>query len=232
MYKNIPKADIEVLYPNVKIGMNFKDKLMLGLPAIGAGLGVIFKSLSTIVIVVGLLVALITGKQAIANEDAMKGAIAFLSLLAVFGGFMFKQYVAYKNKRIAFLKNVTDTLFFKSLDSNSGVFNMVIDSAEEEECKEVILAYYHLLTNPQGFTQEELDDHIENWLEEKFQTKVDFNVDKAVQKLEKLVGKLEDDDNAPDVHLLKNDNGKLTVVDIDDSKTIIDYVWDNIFQYN
>jgi transcriptional/translational regulatory protein YebC/TACO1 len=110
---------------------------------------------------------------------------------------------------------------------------MLIDAAEEEESKEVILAYYHLLTNPQGLDQEELDNTIENWLEEKFQAQVDFDVDKAVKKLEKLVGKLEDSDDAPDVNMLEKDgDGKLKVRDIDDSKTIIDYVWDNIFQYN
>ncbi|BBM83540.1 DUF3754 domain-containing protein [Candidatus Uabimicrobium amorphum] len=233
MYKSIPKADIEVLFPNVEIGMNFKDKLMLGLPAIGAGLAMIPKIIPTVIIVFGLVMTLVFGKKAVDDQDLMKGAIAGLSLLAVIGGFMFKQYVKYKNKRIEFLKSVTDTLFFKSLDCNAGVFNMLVDAAEEEESKEVILAYYHLLTNPQGLTQDELDDTIEHWLEEKFQAQVDFDVEKAVLKLEKLVGKLEDNDDAPDVHMLaKGGDDKLKVRDIDDSKTIIDYVWDNIFQYN
>lgn len=233
MYKSIPKADIEVLFPNVKIGMNFKDKLMLGLPAVGGGIAVLAKVVPQLLIIVGIIVALISGEKAVREQDAMQAAIAGLSLLAVFGGFLFKQYVKYKNKRIEFLKSVTDTLFFKNLDCNAGVFNMLVDAAEEEESKEVILAYYHLLTNPQGLTQEELDDTIEHWLEEKFQAQVDFDVDKAVLKLEKLVGKLEDNDSAPDVHMLTKDgDGKLSVCDIDDSKTIIDYVWDNIFQYN
>ncbi|WP_372366542.1 TMEM143 family protein [Candidatus Uabimicrobium sp. HlEnr_7] len=233
MYKSIPKADIEVLFPNVQIGMNFKDKLMLGLPAIGAGIAMIPKLIPTIIIITGLVIAMITGKEALAKNDVMQGVIAALSLLAVMGGFLFKQYVKYKNKRIEFLKSVTDTLFFKNLDCNGGVFNMLIDAAEEEESKEVILAYYHLLTNPQGLDQEELDNTIEEWLEKKFQAQVDFDVDKAVKKLEKLVGKLEDDDNSPDVNMLeKGQDNKLKVRGIDDSKTIIDYVWDNIFQYN
>lgn len=233
MYKSIPKADIEVLFPNVQIGMNFKDKVMLGLPAIGAGLAMIPKIIPTLIVVFGLVATLVFGAEAVEKKDLMKGAIAGLSLLAVIGGFIFKQYVKYKNKRIEFLKSVTDTLFFKNLDCNAGVFNMLIDAAEEEESKEVILAYYHLLTNPQGLSQEDLDNTIEEWLEEKFQAQVDFDVDKAVKKLEKLVGKLEDDDNAPDVNMLEKDGeGKLKVRGIDDSKTIIDYVWDNIFQYN
>merc|ERR1711976_592852 len=104
--------------------MNFKDKLMLGLPAVGGGIAVLAKVVPQLLII---------GEKAVREQDAMQAAIAGLSLLAVFGGFLFKQYVKYKNKRIEFLKSVTDTLFFKNLDCNAGVFNMLVDAAEEEE---------------------------------------------------------------------------------------------------
>ena len=35
-YKNIPHYDLELLFPNLKISMNLKDKLMLSVPAVGA----------------------------------------------------------------------------------------------------------------------------------------------------------------------------------------------------
>lgn len=229
LYKTIPKADIEVLFPNVQIRMNLKDRLMLILPAIGAALAMLVKVAPALVAVGILLYAFVTQEEA-ASFDT-KALISCATILAVFAGFGFKQYVKYKNKRISFLKSVTDTLFFKGLDTNAGVLNMLIDSAEEEESKEVILAYYHLLCNPQGLTEEELDNLIETWLEEKFQTQVDFDVEKALAKLVKLTGKL--DENGPDIHLLEKDaDGKYKVRNIDDSKTVIDYVWDNIFQYS
>ena len=162
MYKNIPKADLEVLFPNVEISMNMKDKAMLTVPAIGAGLAMLPKLLPTLAILIGLIIAFVSGKEAIQQADVMKGVVSALSLLVVLGGFAFKQYVKFKNKKIQFLKQVTDTLFFKNLVCNAGVFSALIDSAEDEECKEVFLAYYHLLTSEKPLTQEELDDKIEN----------------------------------------------------------------------
>ena len=163
--------------------------------------------------------------------------LASVSVFIVIGAFAFKQFVKYKNKKIQFLKDVTDTLFFKNLVCNSGVFNSLIDAAEEEECKEVFLAYYHLLTHPEPMNQEELDDLIEQWLEDKTATKIDFNVDKALQKMEKLKGKVvregQSEEEVPEIPMLsRNSAGKCQVLPIDDAKTVIDYVWDNIFQYN
>ena len=40
------------------------------------------------------------------------------------------------------------------------------DAAEEEETKEIILVYYHLLTSPDPLTPAQLDDRIERWMEE------------------------------------------------------------------
>ena len=36
LYKNIPHHDLELLFPNLKIIMTLKDKLMLAIPALGA----------------------------------------------------------------------------------------------------------------------------------------------------------------------------------------------------
>ena len=163
--------------------------------------------------------------------------LASVSVFIMIGLFAFKQFIKYKNKKIQFLKDVTDTLFFKNLVCNAGVFNSLIDAAEEEECKEVFLAYYHLLTNPEALDQEALDNLIEEWLEDKTATKIDFNVDKALEKMERLKGKVvqegQSEEDVSEIPLLTRDaNGKCKVLPIDDAKTVIDYVWDNIFQYN
>ncbi|WP_369817760.1 DUF3754 domain-containing protein [Planktothricoides sp. SR001] len=52
----------------------------------------------------------------------MPALIASGSLLVTLGGFAFKQYNSYKNKQIQFQKNVTETLFFRNLAINVGVF--------------------------------------------------------------------------------------------------------------
>lgn len=229
LYKNIPQADLEMLFPNVEISMTLKDKLFLGVPAIGAGVPVLLKILPNLLIILGIIGAVMAGRE-IQRGEVMGTIIAALSGLVVVGGFIFKQYVKFKNKRIKFLKNVSDTLFFKNLVSNAGVFNSLIDAAEDEECKEVFLAYYHLLTSDKPLTREELDDKIEEWLEEKFETHIDFDVDKALQKMQALTGKLEDGQEA--TILTINPDKTCKLLGIDDSKTVIDYIWDNIFQYN
>ena len=44
------------------------------------------------------------------------------------------------------MKALADSLYFKNLDNNAGVFHHLVDAAEEEEFKEAVLAYYFLLT--------------------------------------------------------------------------------------
>jgi hypothetical protein len=241
MYKNIPQADLEVIFPNVQVSMAMKDRLMLFGPAGVGAIPVMLKALPGI-LALGLAIAFFTPKLAEfiglppvdpTKKDEVLGALILgLTGIGILGGFVFKQYVAYKNKRIKFLKDLSDTLFFKALDFNGGVFNALVDAAEEEECKEAILAYYHLLITKGGLTQEQLDDQIEEWLEQQHNAKVDFNVEKALKKLSGMKGKLEEEDNAPEVALVSEKNGLYTVPKLDDAKTVIDYVWDNLFQYS
>jgi len=244
LYKNIPKFDLELLYPNVHIGMTTKDRLMFGVPAIGAAIPILIKVLPSLGVMIGIIALLIWGPSAITKtldvtEDSMRNyspvLMALLSMVVALGGFAVKQYTNYKNKQIVFQKTVTDTLFFRNIDTNGGVFNMLIDSAEEESTKEIILAYYHLLTHPTPLTQEQLDDLIEKWLEQKFETKIDFDVTKAVENLMSLRGQFVDSQTNQETEaalLTRTPSGHCQVLDIDEAKIVLDYVWDNIFQYN
>jgi hypothetical protein len=50
-----------------------------------------------------------------------------------------RQYIKYKSKHLGFLKKVTGVLFFKSLGVGQGVLSAVVDSAEEDESKVMLL---------------------------------------------------------------------------------------------
>jgi hypothetical protein len=168
-------------------------------------------------------------------KNIMPALIASLSLLVTLGGFAFKQYNSYKNKQIQFQKNVTETLFFRNLAINVGVFQSLIDAAEEE-CKEIILVYYHLLTNPEPMTPEALDDMIEQWMNEKFNPKIDFGIQGPLQNLQTIRGQgmkdTEEPENIREVPLLTYDQqGCCQVLSLDDAKAAIDYVWDNAFLF-
>lgn len=243
LYKNIPKYDLEFLFPNVKTSMTWKDRLLFGVPAIGAAVPIAFKVLPQLLIIIGVILFLTGTKVAIDQlritekdvSDITSILLAILSLVMALGGFAFKQYTNYKNKQIKFQKSVTDTLFFRSLASNVGVFQYIIDAAEEEECKEIILVYYHLMTSNEPLTPEQLDDRIEQWMAEKFGTKIDFDINKAIRNLEGIRGKIVKEGAEAgmlEVPLVTSDGeGYCQVLSLDEAKTVIDYVWDNAFQY-
>ena len=162
--------------------------------------------------------------------------IASLSLLVTLGGFAFKQYNSYKNKQIKFQKKVTETLFFRNLAINVGVFESLIDAAEEEECKEIILVYYHLLTNQEAMTPAQLDHAIEEWMAQKFNTTIDFDINGPLGNLQTIRGKIvqegEKEEEITEVPLLSYDEqGCCQVLSLDQAKTVIDYVWDNAFLF-
>lgn len=160
------------------------------------------------------------------------GLIFIKAVLVTLGGFAFKQYTNYKNKRIKFQKKVTETLFFRNLDSNAGVFQALIDAAEEEECKKIILVYYHLLTSHGGLTPQELDDQIESWMEKKFDIQIDFDIQGPLRNLETIRGRYVGDDFAQEAPLLTYDSqGCCRVLPLDEAKCVLDDVWDNVFSY-
>lgn len=246
LYKNIPKNDIEFLFPNVKISMTLKDRLMLVVPAIGAGVPIILRIVPQLLLILGVIVFLAFGPSYVeklnlrANPEDVRNMTGILlassSLLVTLGGFCFKQYSKYKTKQIKFQKQVTDTLFFKNIANNSGVFQTLIDDAEEEECKEIILVYYHLLTSNTSLTPEQLDNKIEAWMEQNFDTKIDFDINGPLNNLTKIQGKIvrdgEDEDEISEIPLLTYDeNGCCQVLPLDDAKQLIDYIWDNAFSY-
>ena len=65
-----------------------------------------------------------------------------------------------------------------------------------------------------------LDNTIEDWLDQEYETKIDFEIDDALNKLEKLELMSQDKD------------GILTVVSLDKALEKMDYIWDNFFDYN
>lgn len=242
-FKNVPKADLEILFPNVRIRMTWKDRLMFLLPALGAGISTLFKISANILILIGaILITLkltsIAERLGVTPEQIPSSVVPLIatlaSILVVLGGFAIKQYMNYKNKFVEFMNDVTQTLFFKSISVNAGVFQCLIDAAEEEECKEALLAYYHLLTAGRTFTKEELDQYIENWFVENHQTHVDFDVEDALEKLKKLKSTIEMPNGKVEERAIveRNDDGTLQVLPLDQSIRVLDCIWDNIFRYN
>lgn len=219
LFKNIPKADIEMLFPNATPKMSTLDKILMGGIGVGAGVPLLLAKVLPAVPAIIAVIAAMFAKESYDNNKLMQSAIQGLVGVAALGGFLFKQYMGYKNKKLKFAKILSDNLYFRNLDNNGGVFYHLIDAAEEEECKEAVLAYYFLLTHGRSLTEEQLDDMIEQWFEKQHNILIDFEVDDAVGKLQKLgIGQLKD--------------GQWSVLSLAESKERIDHIWDNIFSYN
>jgi hypothetical protein len=244
-YKNVPQLDIDLLFPNVTTSMTWKDRLLFGIPAIGAAIPLLLKALPNLLLLLAAILLVfkatslveLLGVEPDKLRNLMPILVATLSFAIALGGFAFKQYTNYKNKKIKFQKDVTDTLFFKNLANNDSVFQRLVDMAEEEECKEIILVYYHLLTSPKPLNPEQLDSHIETWMEEKLGTSINFDIHGPLNNLQDIRGqvirKAEDADTAPEISLLAYDNqGFCRVLPLEDALTVLDHVWDNAFRYN
>ena len=117
------------------------------------------------------------------------------------------------------MKALSDNLYFKNLDNNTGVFYNLIDAGEEEEVKEALLAYFILLTEKRPVEKAELDDLIEKWLETGWNCKINFEIDDAIKKLERL-------------ELVTRDGDVLQCRPLAEAKRKLDHVWDNYFKYN
>ena len=244
-YKNVPQLDIDLLFPNVTTRMTWKDRLLFGVPAIGAAVPLLLKALPNILLLIAAILLVLNATPLIEALDiepdqlrnVMPVLVATLSLGMTLGGFAFKQYTTYKNKKIKFQKDVTDTLFFKNLANNDSAFGRLIDIAEEEECKEIILVYYHLLISQEPLNPEQLDSKIETWMEKKLGTTINFDINGPLNNLQDIKGEVsrntEQADSAAEISLLTYDSqGFCHVLPLEEAMVLLDQVWDNAFRYN
>lgn len=240
LYKNIPRYDLEVLFPNLEARMNLRDKLLFGVPALAAAGSVLFKSLSQIAVVIGVVLILIFGREAaqarfsvdeeLTAADFVTLWAAVSSFLVGFGAVAFRQWNSYRSKKLKFQKEITETLFFKNIASNASVFYALVDEAEEEECKQMLLVYYHLMRADKPMTPEDLDDAIEAWFEQKFGVKIDFDIETTVQCLEAVRGPLPG--RGEEAALIRRDaDGRCRALPLDTANELVDALWDNLFPY-
>ncbi|MEL7409732.1 MAG: DUF3754 domain-containing protein, partial [Cyanobacteria bacterium J06558_2] len=65
LYKNLSKLDVEFIFPNIQMSMTWKDRLLFGVPAIGAAIPLTLRVLPQIILVIGVIVYLAFGYQPI-----------------------------------------------------------------------------------------------------------------------------------------------------------------------
>lgn len=186
LFQNVPRDDLEMVLPNVQVRMRAIDKVLIGVPAFFSGVIVIVTKL---IASIGLILLVIGFWLGLANEMPEINQTKLLTLgagmLAV-GGYLVRQVTNFKNRKISFMKALSENLYFRNLDNDAGVFHHLLDAAEEAEAAEALLAYHFLRTAPKPLTQSELDGQVETWFAQRWSAGVDFEVEDGLRKLREL----------------------------------------------
>jgi len=208
-FRNIPKLDLEMIFPDPKPRPKLVHKIQIGIPLI-LGVGIILKEF--------IIDPYVRGTSPSPLEEGL--SVAIIGLLVALFGYAYKTYDEYKKTVVSLLNEIAQSLYFKDIGNNEGVLTALVDAAEEEESKEAILAYYFLLQSAKGLTSVKLDKEIEKWLERKHNTKLDFEISDALSKLEKL--------NILNCVV----PGEYTVPSLEETLKHLDSIWDNYFKYS
>ncbi|XP_010551949.1 PREDICTED: uncharacterized protein LOC104822425 [Tarenaya hassleriana] len=162
-FKNIPMADMEIVLPEKRNpGLTPMDWVKFLISA-----------------VVGL-VALVTSIEM--PKADMWVIIAILSTVV---GYCAKTYFTFQQNMATYQNLITQSMYDKQLDSGRGTLLHLCDDVIQQEVKEVIVSFYILMEQGKA-TLEDLDLRCEELIREEFAERCDFDVDDAVQKLEKL----------------------------------------------
>jgi hypothetical protein len=205
VFKDIPKESLGMFQPGARIRLSRVDQALIVYP-LAFGLGLTLVNIASSVLADGLI---------------RIPALLSWSLVGAIGGYGYKSYHSYQVKKQDYSLRLTRSLYYQTLDSNTGVLMHLLDEAEEQECRETYLGYFCLwkYAPPEGWTSEQLDDYVELYLEGQANLKVDFEIGDALDKLERL-------------RLVVKSDDRYRAVPLEKALEMLDYKWDNYFKYN
>lgn len=203
LFKDVPHLDMEVIFPNTSPSMRTLEKIKIGAPLIG---GIVSLSMKY-------------GPMLFGSASGDTSLSLLGGLLTALGTYVLKTYTSYQKTREKFRSAVAKDMYFKGIANNQSVLTYMIDMAEEQEVKEAICAYMFIQESDVSMNEEELDEAIEEWLLSTFGHDIDFEVDDALAKLEKM-------------NLLSvADDGKLSVISVEQALVTLDDYWDNLYDF-
>jgi hypothetical protein len=210
-FRDIPRADLQTLYPNARVVMGLQDQLILGVPAVVGGIPILLNIVPTLTVLF-IVIGAYLGISGAVEDDAMKKALAALSGLGALVGFLMRQWVKYERQKLKYQKQVSENAYFNMVNNNSGFFDTLIGASEDSEVKEACLAYAFLHIADRPLSRADLDGQIEEWLTQAFGVDVDFEIDDAIAKLERL-------------RLVTETDGLLTAVPLDTALAQCEQSW-------
>ncbi|KAG5062351.1 hypothetical protein JHK85_003534 [Glycine max] len=162
-FKNIPMADMEIVLPEKRNPgltpmdwVKFLASAIVGLVAVASSLDV--------------------------NTADLRVIGAVLSTVL---GYLAKTYFTFQQNLVQYQNLITRSMYDKQLDSGKGTLLHLCDDVIQQEVKEVIISFFILMEQGKA-NRQELDQWCEELIREEFGESCNFDVDDAVQKLEKF----------------------------------------------
>lgn len=185
LFRSIPLADLKALYPNARAQVSWVKKAMIAFSTIITGVPLLMKIIPALSVFL-LVLAAYLGISGKVEEDSLKKAIASGTVLAAVIGLGLRQWVSYDRHSLRQHKLLSDHAHSNKLNTNAGCFDYLVAASEDAEVKEAFMAYALLYLHGEPMTMEALDAHVEGWFKERFSKVIDFEIDDAIAKLERL----------------------------------------------
>ena len=189
---------------------------MLGVAAIFGGIPILIKLASTVTVLF-LVAGFYLGLTGTIGDNDTERALAALSGLFALGAFMLRQWGNFHRQSLIHQKQLTDNIYYRNVNNNSGIFNYIIGEAEEQDWKEALLAYYGLLTAAAPLTREALGARIAELLARLFGVSAAFALDDALARLK-------------DLDLVSETGGCLSVSPLPDALVRLDKDWEQLLR--
>ncbi|MFE7742806.1 TMEM143 family protein [Nocardia sp. NPDC057455] len=218
LFGNVPRNDLEMLYPSVRVRMRPLDKLLIGVPAVVSGIIVVATKL---VASLGPLILLLAFWVGLREEAVRLDQATLITLgagVAAFGGYLVRQFSKFKNRKIKLMKTLSEHLYFRNLDNDAGVFHHLLGAAEESEVKEAVLAYHFLRTAHRPLTAAELDQRVEDWFRRRWGTTFDFQIRDGLRRLREWE------------LITEHEHRTFAALPLAEARQRLDSHWDNLFR--
>ena len=211
MFKDVPYVDMEMHLPEqgTRVKMRMMDKAQIASP---------------------LMIGIPTFAAKLIGATLLPGAVGLFALpWGSLAAIMAAPFTASMNSFFGFqrakqkhLHRMIRHLYYLTLANNGSVINRLVDSAEEEDFKEALLAFYFLWRgrdDPEPWDSARLDAAVEAYLRARAGVAIDFEISDALAKLIRL-------------GLVQRDAmDRLTAAPIDQALEVLDAQWDNYFRY-
>jgi predicted transcriptional regulator YdeE len=137
--------------------------------------------------------------------------------IVALGGFATGLWVKYQRRSLKYHMELADNIYYRNINNNAGIFDYLIGTAEDQECKQALLTYHFIRKAAESPTIGEVATRVETWLSKSFKVKLDFEIADALKTLDRF-------------GLVRREAERLFVMPLDQAIAQLREVWDNFFK--